>query len=107
MNTRGQEFIARQNFVEVTLHQALASKPDFDYIKYARDALTDSEYIRIADLQGKACTIDITGRSLEEIVEDVARIVLIPKEKITPPETIVTNPQVLRSIAPLFKRESA
>lgn len=101
--TRGQAFRERKYFVEFTIAEILKHKADFDYIKYAHTGLTDCEYIRIGDVQGRAITLDITARSLEGIVEDIARIILMGKEKIAPPANIITNAIELREINTLFK----
>lgn len=99
---RGQAFESRKNFIEKGIGALMSVKRDYAYIKYARASLTESEYIRIGDVFGKAITIDITAKSLEEIFEDVSRINLIGKEKIAPPSNIVTDNETLRKIAPLF-----
>lgn len=99
---RGQVFESRKKFVEEGIATILSAKSDFMYIKYARVGLTESEYIRIGDVFGKSVTLEITAMSLEDIVEDIAKIMLIGNEKISPPESIVTDKETLRKIALLF-----
>lgn len=101
--TKGQDYMARAYFIESTVDRFLKHKKDFDYIRYTRSKHTDGEYIRIADMQGRAITLDITARSLEDIAEDIARIILIGKEKIAPPDNIITDPSKLRIVSMLFK----
>ncbi len=100
--SRGQIYESRKNFIEEGIGKLMAVKRDYAYIKYARTGLTESEYVRIGDIFGKAVTLDVTARSLEDIFEDVSRINLIGKEKIAPPDNIITDPNTLRKIAPLF-----
>lgn len=100
---KGQEYSIRKKFIEGTITDFLKVKEDFDYLKYARRDLTDSEYIRIGDVQGRAITLDITAMSLEEITENISRLVLANKEKVNPPANIVSDPDVLRAISKYFK----
>lgn len=100
--TKGQDFLARAHFVEDIVGTFLKQKPDFHYIKFAKSHVTDCEYVRIADRQGRAITMDVTARSLEAIAEDIARILLIEKEKVSPPDNIVTEPHQLREVSHLF-----
>lgn len=102
--TRGQDHAQRKLFIENVLGTLMREKKDFDYIKYAKAKQTDGEFVRIADITGRAVTLEVTGMSLEAIVEDVARIILLPKEKIAPPASIVTDPELLRGASALFRR---
>ena len=99
---RGQVFESRKRYVEDGIGTIMTVKQDFAYIKYARQATTDAEYMRIGDIQGRAVTLDITAKSLEDIFEDISRINLVKKENIAPPSGIVSDPNVLRNISPLF-----
>lgn len=99
---RGQVFESRKKFVEEGIGTLMQVKQDFAFIKYARTGLTESEYIRIGDVQGRAVTLDVTAKSLEDIFEDLSRIILLKKEKISPPDNIVVDPDVLRKISVLF-----
>ncbi len=101
--TKGQGYSARAYFIEGTVYNLLKHKEDFDFIKYGRTLLKGKEYMRIGDIQGNAVTLDVTGRSLEAIAEDIARIILIGKEDIAPPDNIVTDQEEKRAIAHLFK----
>ena len=101
--TEGQGYTAKAFFIENTVARFLKNKEDFGRIKYGRTLKTGKEYMRISDIQGNAVTLDITGRSFEAIAEDVARILLIGKEKIAPPDNIVTDQEEKRSIYHLFK----
>lgn len=100
---RGQMFEKRKRFIEENIYSLLVVKRDFDYIKYARHNLTENEYMRIGDIQGRAITINITGMSLEDIFEVISRMNLLDKEEIAPPQGIVDDADELRAISPLFK----
>lgn len=101
--TEGQGYTAKAFFIESTVYNFLKYKKDFGRIKYGRTLKTGKEYVRIGDIQGNAVTLDVTGRSFEAIAEDVARILLIGKENIAPPDNIVTDQEEKRSIYHLFK----
>lgn len=99
---RGQIYASRKNFIENGIGALMAAKRDYAFIKYARAGVTGGEYMRIGDIFGKAVTLDITARDLDQIFEDISRINLIGKEKIAPPDNIITDEETLRKIAPLF-----
>ena len=101
--TRGQDYAQKVYFVNSVLKKLLEVKTDFEYIKYARQNVTNSEFIRIGDIKGSAITLDVTGKSLEEIVDDIARVILVGTERIAPPSGIVVDVNKLRSLASLFR----
>ncbi len=96
-------FESRKKFVETDLKRLMSVKKDFAYIKYARAGLTDCEYMRIGDVQGRAVTLDITARSLGDIFDDVSRINLLGQENIAAPESVVHDADKLREISAYFK----
>ena len=100
------EFDVRQKYVEGILGQALKPKKGFGGIKYARNTMTDQAYIRISDLRGSAITLDITALTLEEVLTDVSKIVLVgvlgKHDKMTLPASIVTDGNDLLKLSPLF-----
>ena len=100
---RGQELQNRRRFVEDGIGAVMAVKPDFEFIKYASRSIDDREFMRIGDVMGRAVTLDITAKSLEEIFEDISRINLIGKENVNLPSCIITDQQELRKISLLFK----
>ena len=102
MKTRGQDSIERQRFVEDTIGELLEKKQDFAFIKYAKKHDTENEYMRIGDFQGRTATFNITGMSCGEIIDEIARILILPHEKITPPASLVSDSRQLRSISSIF-----
>ena len=64
----GQNYAQKRAYVEVILANLMRVKKGFHYIKYARAALTDVEYIRIGDLRGTAVTLNVTALGLEDIM---------------------------------------
>lgn len=102
MNT-GQIVANRRNFIEHDIGKILAVKKDFDKIKYAHSGSTDAEYIRISDIIGSSVTLDVTALSLEDIFEEVCRVVLITEDHPIPPRHLIDDRDKLRKIAPLFK----
>lgn len=102
MKTKGQDTSERKRFIEITIGDLLKKKEDFAFIKYARKHDTQNEYMRIGDSQGRAATFNITGLNYGEIVDEIARIVLLPHEKITPPSSLIHDSHQLRNIASIF-----
>lgn len=102
MKTRGQYSIERKIFIENTIGDLLKQKQDFAFIKYAKKYDTENEYMRIGDFQGRTATFNITGLSCGEIIDEIARILILPHEKITPPASLVCDSRQLRSISSIF-----
>lgn len=100
---KGQMNVARKAYIENVIGNAIRVKQDFDYLKYAKTKVTEGEYIRIGDTLGRAVTLNVTALSLEEILEDISRVVLAGKEKVSPPHSIVLDGDELRAIAHLFR----
>lgn len=108
MNREKEQQIKRE-YVEKVLALALKPKKGFGGITYATDRMTDSEYIRITDVRGSAATLNITACSLEEILGDVCKIVLVgvlgKHDRMQLPANLVTEDRELLRIAPLFNAE--
>lgn len=102
MKTRGQDSVERKHFVEDTIGELLEKKQDFAFIKYAKKNDTENEYMRLGDYQGRTATFNITGLSCEEIIDVIARIILLPHEEIAPPAGLVSDSRQLRSISSIF-----
>lgn len=86
----------KRNYV-MDLSKALGPLQDFEAIAYAQTA-TGAEYIRISDCLGGCAFLDVTGRSLEDILCDVAKIVLRQV-----PASVIRDIEHKRKIAPLFR----
>ena len=80
-----------------SLNEMLKPMQDFDSIKYGRTH-SGAEYVRISDTIGGCAFLDVTGESLQKLLEDVAK--LICKEV---PANVVYEKEVMRKIAPLFR----
>jgi len=93
----------RKVFIEGTIGNHMSYKKDFESIKYVSDPESGHEYVRFNDIYGMCICLDITGKSFEQILEDASRIVLLGKDKVTPPEGLVEDREKLKEIAPLFK----
>lgn len=106
---KGEEFTVRKLYVEKILHTAMKPKRGFDYIKYARDAVTDREFVRIADKRGTHITLEITAEPLEDVMTDLFTIALFgivgKHDRLRVPGNIITDGAELLEIAPLFNNE--
>lgn len=103
---REEERKLRALYINKVMKMALKPQKIFESIQYAMQRGTDSEYIRIKDKRGTAITLNITGNSLESVMHDIFKIVVIGEmgkhEKITPPANIITDRDELLRLAPLF-----
>ena len=80
------------------LSEIMTPIQDFGGIKYVNDPRTGADYIKVWDVVGGAQFLDITGCSLENILEDVSMLVL---KRI--PDSIVRATEKKREIARLFR----
>lgn len=105
--TREKEREIRKAYIERILGLTLKPKKGFGSIQYAIQRKTDAEYIRIIDKRGTSITLDVTGESLEEIMLDIFKIMIIGEmgkhERLKPPEGIIRNREELLKLAPLFE----
>ena len=93
----------KKKYVE-SLHAMLAPLQDFDSIKYARNAITDEEYVKISDTLGGYAYLDVTAMDLESILKDVARVILNGEINGNQfPKSLIYDKEKLRAIVPLFK----
>ena len=101
---RGANFARRKDYVE-QLALALQPLQDFDQILYARTYATEEEFVRISDILGNVCFLDVTALSLAQVLKDVAKCVLIAdiNDRKIIPESLITDTNKKREIAPLFK----
>jgi len=102
--TRGTNFADREKYVN-GLTLALNPLRDFDSIKYGHFYSTDEEYIKISDTIGSSLFLNVTALTKAQILKEVAKVVLqgeIKGPEIVP-ETLITDKNELRKIAPLFR----
>lgn len=99
---KGQVYASRKDFIENGVGQLMSAKKDFRSIQYARNSLTEQEYVRVMDVFGGAVTIDITGDDLEKVLSDMSRVILMGEENVHAPVGIVTDRDLLRKISNLF-----
>ena len=102
--SRGAHYARRRNYVE-GLAMALQPLQDFDQILYARTYATEEEFVRISDIIGNVCYLDVTALSLAQVLKDVIKCVLIGdiSDRRIVPESLITDIEKKREIAPLFK----
>lgn len=98
-----QDYKKRKEYIEATLGTMLGAKRDFDFIKYAKAYRTEDEYIRIGDLRGCTVTFDITGATLETVMQLVCDYVVNGPLGKTAVNYIIVENERLISISPLFK----
>ena len=93
-------YYERKEYVETVLDAALAPLQDFEAIRYAKDADTEREVIKLSDEIGGCVFLDVTAEPLEGILKDISSIVL-KGEKAVP--NIICDREEMRRVAPLFK----
>ena len=101
---RGANFARRRDYVE-GLALALQPLQDFDQILYARTYATEEEFVRISDIIGNVCYLDVTALSLAQVLKDVVKCVLIAdiNDRRIIPASLITDINKKREIAPLFR----
>lgn len=103
MENRSAHFKERKTFVERTLRACLETKRTFEAIRYAKDPHTEAEYVRITDVLGGKCYLDITGEPNDRIFNDICRIVIAGEEKIPLPPNYMTDAAKMFEVAHLFR----
>ena len=69
-------YAGKKAYVEDILGKALKPLEDFGKIEYARDAITNEEYIRLTETIGSVYFLNVTGASEDLILKAVCRLVL-------------------------------
>jgi len=104
-NTKGAYYSARKEYVE-SMAPVLSALRDFGTLEYARTYTTEEEFVKIADTIGGCVFLDVTAVSEDEILKDIARIVLIDEinpHKLTP-KLVITDVEKKRAVSPLFRK---
>lgn len=68
-------YAEKKAYVEETLKNALKPMDDFGNIQYARDVITNEEYVKVVEADGHPWYINVTGDSLQSIGQEVCRMV--------------------------------
>lgn len=100
--TRGAYYTDRRRFVEGACTMFMQPIRDFDAVKYGHFYSTDEEFIKISDTLGNACFLDVTALTKAEIVKELCKVVLLDQSRVVP-DTVISDINRLRTIAPLFR----
>lgn len=65
----------KKAYVETTLRDMLTPMYDFGNIQYARDPITNEEYVKFVEADGYPRYINVTGNSESAIGKEVCRMV--------------------------------
>lgn len=68
-------YAEKKAYVEETLKNALKPMDDFGNIQYARDVITNEEYVKLVEADGYPWYVNVTGNSLGAIAQEVAAMV--------------------------------
>ena len=100
MDKKAQDtmYAYKKAYVETILRQALEPVRDFDQIKYARDPITNEEFIKLTEDIGSVWYINVTGSDESEILKAVLSMLLERR-----PEGLVTVRDRQRDASRLFK----
>lgn len=79
------------------LNDTLAPITDFNGIEYARNVVTEEEFIKVVDEIGGATFVNVTGNSKSAILKEVCRMVLE-----STPTGLVRTIEAKREINKLF-----
>ena len=94
----------RRVYIESHLFNCLKVFPQFDAIKYAKNIEAREEFVRITDILGEKCFLDVTGKNEGDIFLAVATIVLMSTLGIKqPPKELIVDIEKKKAVAPLFK----
>ena len=91
-----QIFKEKESYIN-DLNKVLKPLHDFNRIEYARNAITDNEYVKMSDIMGGCQFLDVTGMSLEDVLIHVSILVLGYF-----PASIIKNRESKRKVARLF-----
>ena len=90
-------YTQKKEYVDWLSH-CIKPSSDIKEIEYARDALSYGEYIRFKDHLGGVGYVNVTGDSLEAILHEVCKVVLLLE-----PTGMVRSFEAKREIAKYFK----
>lgn len=90
---------SKKEYVEGNLAAALKPVRDFGSIEYARDPITNEEFIKLTETIGSVWFINVTGYTKSEILKTICIMVL---EK--HPEDLIKTRDRMREANALFMR---
>ena len=70
-----QMYAKKKEYVEKTLKAMLAPMYDFGDIQYARNTVTNEEYVKVVEADGYPRYINVTGNNESAIGREVCRMV--------------------------------
>lgn len=74
--TMDKMYAEKKAYVENDLARMLRPFEDFGSIQYARDAITNQEYVKLTETLGDVFFVDVTGSSQAAIGREVCRMAL-------------------------------
>lgn len=80
------------------LNEIMSPIRDFGGIRYVNERSTGAEYLKVWDIVGEAQFLNVTGYSLEDVLKDIATLVLGRV-----PDSVVTSIDEKRLAARLFR----
>lgn len=94
----------RKKYIEETLNAVIAPSKDYKRIDYVVQGITSQEYIRVSDRYGNCLFLDVTARSLEDILKDLSKLILNPDfmNEFPIPTSLVTGKEERYEAAELF-----
>ena len=69
-------YAAKKAYVENDLAAMLRPLEDFGRIQYARDSITDEEFIKLTEKIGSVYFVNVTGNDESAILKEVCRMAL-------------------------------
>ena len=69
-------YLKKKAYVEKDLAAMLRPLEDFDRIQYARDSITNEEFIKLTEKIGSAYFVNVTGNDERAILKEVCRMAL-------------------------------
>lgn len=97
--TMDRMYADKKAYVERDLAATLKPLQDFGRIEYARDAITNEEFIKLTETIGSVWFINVTGYRQSEILKAVCYMVLE-----THPKGLIRTRKAMRDANALFMR---
>lgn len=88
----------KKEYVEKNLAAALKPVRDFDSIEYARDPITNEEFVKLTETIGSAWFVNVTGYTKSEILKAICYMVLEKQ-----PAGLIKTRDRMRDASALFR----